>query len=783
VSTCAGIDLGSTTTKAVLVDEGGNIVGQGVTNSRSSYEVACAVALEEARLGAALNRIGSLFAERHALAGFEKDLAARAFYEATRLALHRRQLTALRAEIEATLDRPEQREHRGALAPAVTQVLDEMDKEAAPLFAPGAERRSDFFRDVAGEQFLSRAEKLATQGVSFERLVGLYDRAVLAIETQLSMYEPASLLRSAWDELPNVAPAAMRPPPSDEWTGMTDIAAAFARLPDACVGTGYGRQTLPFDPAAVRSEILCHGRGAHHFFPGTRTVLDIGGQDTKAIQLDEGGVVTAFQMNDRCAAGCGRYLGYIADELGLGLHELGPLALQAKRIVRVNSTCTVFAGAELRERLALGERREDILLGLHRAIVLRALSLLSRAGGVKNQFTFTGGVCKNPAVVKLLDELVRDSFGKDLTINIHPDSIYMGALGAALFALDDLRAGKKYPQPRFLEATTAAVAQPPRAPVTAAKEPLLKMAPLRRREEPQDPDNEQPATFDLPLPGSGGDRGLTAGVDVGASAVKVAIVESDGGSGKVLTTVMQRIRRRAVTEVARAAFREACEQAGVTPAQLRYVASTGDGDGVPFRTGHFYSMTAHARGALLLVPDANGALDMGALHARAIRMDSRARVLGVRMTSQCASGTGQFLENVARYLGVPLEDVGALSKTSTAPEQVSSVCAVLSETDVINLVSRGIPAADILMGIHQGISGRLARLVGSAKIEGVIALTGGLALDVGLVTALAAEFSGEKRKVKIELRPFPMSLYAGAIGAALLGALRHRQLAERAKAG
>ncbi|MFL5420504.1 MAG: BadF/BadG/BcrA/BcrD ATPase family protein [Myxococcales bacterium] len=772
MSTCAGIDLGSTTTKAVLVDETGRIVGQGITNSRSSYEVACAVALEEARMGAALNRMGALFASRHALAGSEKDLASRAFYEATRLALHRRQLCALRSEIDATLDRPEQKEHRRTLEPAVKRILDEMETEAAPLFAPGAGRRSDFFRDVAGEQFLSRAEKLSAQGVSFERLVGLYDRAVLAIETQLSMYEPASLLRAAFDELPHVAPRSLQSPPRDEWTSLTADAAAFARLPDACVGTGYGRQTLPFDPAAVRSEILCHGRGGHHFFPGTRTLLDIGGQDTKAIQVDEGGVVTAFQMNDRCAAGCGRYLGYIADELGLGLHELGPLALQARRTVRVNSTCTVFAGAELRDRLGLGERREDILLGLHRAIVLRALSLLSRAGGVKNEFTFTGGVCKNPAVVKLLDELVRESFGKDLVLNIHPDSIYMGALGAALFALDDLRAGKKYPQPRFLEATTSPAVHP--RPVSAAK-PALKLVP--RHEEPIE---EQPAALELPVRG-GGTSVLTAGVDVGASAVKVAIVEGDGASGKVLTTVVQRIRRRAVIEVARLAYQEACEHARVTPEQVRYVASTGDGDGVPFRTGHFYSMTTHARGALLLLPDAAGALDMGALHARAIRMDTRARVLGVRMTSQCASGTGQFLENVARYLGVPLEDVGALSTTSTAPEQVSSVCAVLSETDVINLVSRGIPAPDILMGIHQGIAGRLARLVGSAKIEGIIALTGGLALDAGLVAALSAEFAGEKRKIAVELRAHPQSLFAGAIGAALLGALRHLQLAERKK--
>jgi len=206
-------------------------------------------------------------------------------------------------------------------------------------------------------------------------------------------------------------------------------------------GTGYGRQTLPFPKAAVRSEILCHGRGAHRYFPGTRTVLDIGGQDTKAIQVDDKGVVTTFQMNDRCAAGCGRYLGYIADELNLGLHELGPLALKSCKSVRINSTCTVFAGAELRERLSLGEEREDILAGLHKAIMLRAMSLLARSGGVKSELTFTGGVCKNDMATKVLRELVDENYGSDITLNAHPDSIYMGALGAAMFALDDLKAG------------------------------------------------------------------------------------------------------------------------------------------------------------------------------------------------------------------------------------------------------------------------------------------------------------------------------------------------------
>jgi benzoyl-CoA reductase subunit A len=168
-------------------------------------------------------------------------------------------------------------------------------------------------------------------------------------------------------------------------------------------------------------------------YPNTRTVLDIGGQDTKGIQVDPHGIVENFQMNDRCAAGCGRYLGYIADEMNMGLHELGPLAMKSDRPARINSTCTVFAGAELRDRLSLGEKREDILAGLHRAIILRAISIISRSGGVTNEFTFTGGVAKNEAAVRELRKLIKENYG-EVTININPESIYTGALGASEFA-------------------------------------------------------------------------------------------------------------------------------------------------------------------------------------------------------------------------------------------------------------------------------------------------------------------------------------------------------------
>ncbi|MFI5370814.1 MAG: benzoyl-CoA reductase subunit D [Candidatus Eisenbacteria bacterium] len=273
---------------------------------------------------------------------------------------------------------------------------------------------------------------------------------------------------------------------------------------------------------------------------------------------------------------------------------------------------------------------------------------------------------------------------------------------------------------------------------------------------------------------------VTAGIDVGSSAIKAVVARHrDDGTPEVLATAGDRIRRRDVHELTRRIFDQACARAGVPEDGFDYVASTGDGDAVPFRTGHFYSMTAHARGALHLVPDARAALDVGALHARAIRMDERGRVMAHRMTSQCASGSGQFLENIARYLGVALSDVGAISCSAGRSEPVSSICAVLAETDVINMVSRGISTAEILKGIHHSIAGRLVRLVRSVGAEGTVLVTGGLAQDVGLlerIEALANDDELGAGAPPLRVATHPEAAYAGAIGAALLGAYRHRQL-------
>jgi benzoyl-CoA reductase subunit D len=275
-------------------------------------------------------------------------------------------------------------------------------------------------------------------------------------------------------------------------------------------------------------------------------------------------------------------------------------------------------------------------------------------------------------------------------------------------------------------------------------------------------------------------RLTTCGIDIGSSSIKVAVVDDDGAGGAELrATRLERIRRREPRVVLRAVLDQTLAEAGVAEEELDYVASTGDGDVAEgLRTGHFYGMTAHARGALHLVPEARAVLDMGALWARAIVVDARARVLSYRMTSQCAAGTGQFIENIARYLGVRLDEVGALSLSAPRAEPVSGICAVLAETDVINMVSRGVTTAEILRGIHESVAMRMAKLLRSAKATSPVLLTGGLAGDVGLSTRLRERLA--ESGATLELMSHPLSIHAGAIGAALWGAHRKRVLAQKA---
>jgi benzoyl-CoA reductase subunit A len=414
-----------------MVDSDGEVLGRGITNSRSNYDTASKVSKLEAVVSTRLELCSRALNEVPEMKGKVDDLLA-ALERNFRLELFLNQLDDLK---QTCLHNAADIRHASIgkeLALALEETFGRMNTKLSLLFAPGVERKSDFFRDLAGSVYMHEAEEVAEQAeLAFDVLINIYDKSIIETENRPPAEDLVNTFLRALDRVMNEQDDL----PVDQQTIRDLVKSALEiELEETyVVGTGYGRVRLPFPKEHIRSEILCHGLGAHLMYPGTRTVLDIGGQDTKGIQVDEKGIVVNFQMNDRCAAGCGRYLGYIADEMNIGLHELGPIAMKATKTIRINSTCTVFAGAELRDRLALGENRSDILAGLHRAIVLRAISIISRSGGVTSEFTFTGGVAKNEAAVKELKKLVRENYG-DVTINIDPDSIYTGALGAAEFA-------------------------------------------------------------------------------------------------------------------------------------------------------------------------------------------------------------------------------------------------------------------------------------------------------------------------------------------------------------
>jgi len=196
------------------------------------------------------------------------------------------------------------------------------------------------------------------------------------------------------------------------------------------VGTGYGRYNISFGNTQL-TEISCHARGAHFVCPGTRTVIDMGGQDAKAISVGSDGQVLDFVMNDKCAAGTGRFLANAADVMGIELDEIGPLSQRATRPVRIATVCTVFVESDILSYLAQGKKGEDIMAGVHLAIAKRTLSLARRVA-IEPDITMTGGVARNIGMVRALEEVL------GAKMQVSPDAQFIGAIGAAVFALEKM---------------------------------------------------------------------------------------------------------------------------------------------------------------------------------------------------------------------------------------------------------------------------------------------------------------------------------------------------------
>mgnify|MGYP002628713095 CR=1 FL=1 len=449
-----GIDLGSTTSKAIIIDEEDNIIGRGITNTRANYMVATEIARFEAIYNARFSILKmKLEKEIKSNPSYEKYIAD--IESAFQYLQFKHKMEKLYIKFKDTIETTFENEKKETIANIVDTIVNTIGPKirTAYLFE-NLGKKNQFFRDIVSERYNAEIKKSDTD--LFDPLMLVYDKSITSVENELTefdfkelIFQSIELMDEKYAKLDEAYEADNSSIEFD--TEINLLQGKHKKIYDSLkdhlefvanmdihitnmVGTGYGRALLPFPEKSIKSEILCHAFGAHAIFPNTRTVLDIGGQDTKAIQVDSHGLVTSFHMNDRCAAGCGRYLGYIADEFSISLNELGPLAIEAKKEVNICSTCTVFAGAEIRELLNVGEKRSDILAGLHRSIVMRAMSLLARSGGVKNEFTFTGGVARNQAVLKYVTELVYKNYGNDIIINIGSDSIFMGALGGAMFA-------------------------------------------------------------------------------------------------------------------------------------------------------------------------------------------------------------------------------------------------------------------------------------------------------------------------------------------------------------
>ncbi|MBN2569382.1 MAG: 2-hydroxyglutaryl-CoA dehydratase [Deltaproteobacteria bacterium] len=195
---------------------------------------------------------------------------------------------------------------------------------------------------------------------------------------------------------------------------------------DRIISTGYGRKSVPFATKVV-SEIICHGAGAHFLNPGVRTVIDVGGQDSKSLSIDTAGKVRDFEMNDKCAAGTGRFLEVMARALEVDIADLGRLSLQADNPARISSICTVFAESEVISLISKGEKRKNIIAGIHESVASR-ISTLARRVGITEPVMMTGGVAQNIGVVRALEKQL------GLSLTVKDTAQVNGAIGAAVMA-------------------------------------------------------------------------------------------------------------------------------------------------------------------------------------------------------------------------------------------------------------------------------------------------------------------------------------------------------------
>ncbi len=261
---------------------------------------------------------------------------------------------------------------------------------------------------------------------------------------------------------------------------------------------------------------------------------------------------------------------------------------------------------------------------------------------------------------------------------------------------------------------------------------------------------------------------FVAGIDMGAKSTKAVILD-----GQKRICAQSAVKTRPdFPAVAKEVLELALQAAGIRPADLKYIATTGFGRyNVPFRDIQITDITCVARGAVFLFPKTRSALDIGAQSTRALKVAANGKVLEFRTNDKCAAGAGGFIERAAKYLEITIEQVGGLSVQADKPQTISSVCAVLAESEIINHVSSGETVANIVRGVHNSLASRALALLKRAGMEDEVTFVGGVARQKGMVKALEETL---KRKVNVSDQPE----FVGAIGAALLALRRLEKIGE-----
>jgi (R)-2-hydroxyacyl-CoA dehydratese activating ATPase len=507
------------------------------------------------------------------------------------------------------------------------------------------------------------------------------------------------------------------------------------------LATGYGRRQLPFADSQV-TEITCHARGVKALFPGVRTIVDIGGQDAKGIKLSPAGKVVQFVMNDKCAAGTGRFLDVVAATLGLTIDELGETALGAPDRVPVSSVCTIFAQQEVAQRLAEGLPREHVVAGLHDALASRVHRMVQRVRP-EAEIVLTGGCAKNPGVVRFLEERLR------VPVSRPDEPLVTGAMGAAFFAWDALQAGK--PRRAVGDGFTAyAATMASREDARAAADHRVTATPRLRSLE---------GKYTLRGPSVSG-SGPIAGVDVGSLYTKAVVIDGDHARFTILASQGE------YAEAAEEALASTVRRAGIDRRDLVVVGATGlGGPKVPGAIA-LNDISCLAKGITCVLPGAGLAIDIGGQSTRAVQLTDAGAVASFQVSGVCAAGSARLLEVIAHLVGVPVDELGALSLRSERPSGFLPTCAVFAETEAITLLAQGVRPEDLLAGLHQSLAAKIAALAGGSKPDGTVAVAGGGARDSGLVHRLR----GVLGTVLVPDEPMTVS----ALGAALL-ALAERQ--------